>query len=48
MSFAGDLQAGYVAAADVYQDSVLQSWTDLQAYVVELNERRLVTIVREL
>ncbi|HXT57594.1 MAG TPA: hypothetical protein VN699_03120 [Pirellulales bacterium] len=48
MSFAGDLQAAYVAAADVYQDSVLQSWTDLQAHVAELNERRSVTIVREL
>ena len=48
MSFAGDLQAAYVAAADVYQDSVLQPWTDLQTYVAELNERRSVTIVREL
>ena len=48
MSFAGDLQAAYVAAADVFQDSVLQAWSDLQKHVAELNERRSVTIVREL
>ena len=48
MSFASDLEAAYVAASDVYQDSVLQPWTDLAAYVAELNETRQATIVREL
>lgn len=46
MSFAADLQAAYVAAAYAYQPSSLQPWTDLQAYVAELNERREATIVR--
>ncbi|HUY87581.1 MAG TPA: hypothetical protein VMV10_02485 [Pirellulales bacterium] len=48
MSFASDLQAAYVAASDVYQDAALLPWTDLAAYVVELNETRQTTIVREL
>jgi hypothetical protein len=47
MSFASDLQAAYVAASDVYQESILQSWTDLQPYVAELNTRRVVTMVRK-
>lgn len=46
MSFASDLQAAYVAAANVYQPSSLQPWTDLQAYVDELNSQREVTITR--
>jgi hypothetical protein len=46
MSFACDLQAAYVAAANVYQPSSLHPWTDLQAYVDELNARREVTITR--
>ena len=48
MSFASDLQSAYVAASDVYQESVLQPWTDLGPWVAELNLRRHVTIVREL
>jgi hypothetical protein len=48
MSFASDLQSSYVAASDVYQESVLQPWTDLGPQVAELNARREVTIVREL
>ncbi|HUY35311.1 MAG TPA: hypothetical protein VMV69_21380 [Pirellulales bacterium] len=48
MSFASDLQAAYVAASDVYQESVLQPWTDLGPHVAELNARREVTIAREL
>ena len=47
MSFASDLEAAYVAASDVYQDAVLEPWTDLAAYVAELNETRQATIVRE-
>ncbi len=47
MSFGTDHQTAYVAAAGVYQDAVLQPWTDLQAYVDELNLRRRVTVVRE-
>lgn len=48
MSFASDLQAAYVAASDVYQDSLLQPWTDLSQYIAELNQTRQTTIVREL
>jgi len=47
MAFASDLEAAYVAASGVYQDSVLQGWTDLAGYVDELNTRRRVVIVRE-
>jgi len=47
MSFGADHQTAYVAAANVYQDSVLQPWTDLAAHVEELNTKRRVTIVRE-
>jgi hypothetical protein len=47
MAYGTDHQTDYVAACGVYQDSVLQPWTDLNAYVAELNERRSVTIVRE-
>jgi hypothetical protein len=48
MSFGVDHQAAYVAACGVYQDAVLEPWTDLGEYVAELNARRRVTIVREL
>jgi len=48
MSFASDLQSAYVAASDVYQESVLQPWSDLGPQVAELNSRRQVTIAREL
>jgi hypothetical protein len=48
MSFAVDLQTAYVAASNVYQESVLHPWTDLAPHVPELNSRRIVTIVREL
>jgi hypothetical protein len=47
MSYGVDHQAAYVAASGVYQDGVLQPWTDLGGYVAELNARRRVTIVRE-
>lgn len=46
MSFTSDLQAAYTAAANVYQESVLEPWTDLQDYVGELNQHRQVTIAR--
>jgi hypothetical protein len=48
MSFGVDHQAAYVAASGVYQDSVLEPWTDLSQHVAELNARGHVTIVREL
>lgn len=48
MAFAGDLQATYVAAANVYQESVLRPWTDLSGDVDALNRTRRVVIVREL
>ncbi len=47
MSYGTDHEAAYVAAAGVYQESVLEPWTDLGRHVAELNERRKVTIVRE-
>jgi hypothetical protein len=47
MAFASDLQATYVAAANVYQESILQPWSDLDTYVDELNRRRQVFIVRD-
>lgn len=47
MYFASDLEPAYVAATNVYQDSVLQPWTDLAAHVETLNRDRRVTIVRE-
>jgi hypothetical protein len=47
MSFGTDHQSSYVAACGIYHDSVLEPWTDLTAYVAELNESRGVTIVRE-
>jgi len=46
MSFATDLQAAYVAAANVYQESVLAQWHDLAEWVQPLNAQRRVTIVR--
>jgi hypothetical protein len=42
-----DHQAAYVAACGVYQDSVLEPWTDLAAHVDELNRDRRVVIVRK-
>ncbi len=47
MSFASDLQSAYVAASDVYQESVLHPWIDLGSQLAELNVRRQVTIVRD-
>jgi hypothetical protein len=46
MSYSSDLQASYVAAANVYQASVLQPWIDLTPRVAELNFRRQITIER--
>jgi len=48
MSYGTDHQAAYVAAGGVYQEGVLAPWTDLQPYIGQLNEKRCVTIVREL
>ncbi len=47
MSFGTDHQSVYVAAANVYQESVLAPWTDLDAKVDELNTHRRVKVVRE-
>lgn len=47
MSYASDLQATYVAASNVYQQSALEAWTDLGPHVEQLNRERQVTIVRE-
>jgi len=47
MSFGSDHQAAYVAATNVYQDSVLDGWTDLEQHVARLNAQRRVCIVRE-
>ncbi len=47
MYFASDLEPVYIAASNVYQDRVLEPWTDLSSYVETLNRDRQVTIVRE-
>lgn len=47
MAFGVDHQSAYTAASGVYQDSILQRWTDLTEYIVALNRDRSVTIVRE-
>ena len=47
MAIGTDHQAAYVAACNVYQDSVLESWTDLAEHVESLNQNRRVVIVRE-
>ena len=47
MAFGVDHQAAYVAASGVYQDSVLEPWSDLSSYVDRLNTQRSVTIVRQ-
>jgi len=48
MAFGTDHEAAYVAASGVYQESALRPWTDLEAYVAELNAKRRVTVAREL
>jgi len=48
MSYGTDHQTAYVAASGVYQEGVLEPWTDLRPYVDQLNDQRRVTIVREL
>lgn len=48
LAYASDLQAAYTAASDVYQNTMLQPWTDLDHYVAALNAERRVVIVREL
>jgi len=47
MYFASELEPAYVAATNVYQDSVLQPWTDLADHIEALNRDGRVTIVRE-
>ncbi len=47
LAFGVDHQAVYTAASGVYQDSVLQPWTDLAEHIVALNCNRSVAIVRE-
>lgn len=48
MSIGVDHQSTYVAACGVYQPSVLEPWTPLDAHVEALNAQRQVKIVREL
>jgi hypothetical protein len=48
MAFGTDHESAYVAASGLYQEAVLEPWTDLASYVDELNAQRRVTIVREL
>jgi len=47
MSFGTDHQAAYVAAGNVYQESVLRPWHSLDRYVAALKRQRRVTVVRE-
>lgn len=42
-----DHQTAYVAACNIYQDSVLEPWTDLAEYVETLNRDRRVVVVRD-
>ena len=46
LSAASDLESAYVAASGSYQSALLQPWSDLSAYLDELNTRRSVTIER--
>ncbi|HIQ20316.1 MAG TPA: hypothetical protein EYH34_03640 [Planctomycetes bacterium] len=48
MAFGTDSESAYVAASAVYQDAVLESWTDLSQYVPRLNTERRVVIRRRL
>jgi len=48
MSFATDHPSGSVADGDIYQDGIPEPWTDLAAYVQQLNARGRVRVVREL
>ncbi|MGH7139586.1 MAG: hypothetical protein ACREHD_27920 [Pirellulales bacterium] len=48
MAFASDLQSAYVAAANVYQEGILQPRADLAGRIEELNHNRRVFIEREL
>lgn len=43
-----DLQAAYVAAANVYQDSVLRPWQEFAGAAAELNDRGQTEITREI
>ena len=47
MSFGSDHQTVYTAAANVYQEGVLQPWVNLSEHVDKLNAERRVTLVRE-
>jgi len=48
MALASDLQAAYVAAANVYQEGVVQPWTDLSHCCDRLNRDRQTVVVRDL
>ncbi|OYV89209.1 MAG: hypothetical protein B7Z73_07050, partial [Planctomycetia bacterium 21-64-5] len=48
MALASDLQAAYVAAANVYQEGVVQPWTDLSHCCDRLNRDRQAVVVRNL
>ena len=47
MAIGTDHQTAYVAACNIYQDSVLEPWTDLDESVDQLNRDRRVVITRE-
>lgn len=46
LALSSDLEAPYVAAANVYQAAAWQSWTDMSPHVDELNKRGELTVVR--
>lgn len=48
LAAATDYQAAYTAASSEFQPALLAPWIDWQAYLDELNRRRVVTICREL
>ncbi len=47
LGFGTDHESAYVAASAVYQDAVLQPWSDLTERRDELNTKRRLTLVRE-
>ena len=45
-AFGTDFQTAYIAASGVYQDAVLQPWTDLTSELYDLNRDRTLRIRR--
>jgi len=46
LSLASDLQTAYVAASQIYQESVLENWTDFSEAISSWNQRREIAFDR--